>query len=253
MDNTTEVSAYVIEILCSPKVWPHHTTHTGKQVLVLCLIQDLLAYLGTGARLPHHFFSKYLNICQSEHSRVAEKALLFFRDETFLRLLKEFFIHSPSSISPFLRALIRPGDVSWNPTVKKFTFLALQQSADIIAGDSFDRIVEEIFSGSNSVSLSSVKKNHLSFGKSPNVCVTGVAPWSLKGMQHISKLPRTSKKKPNIRSNIDLNATQGISSSAYQDYLDALVPKEAKSNKVQFYPDLSKAKFHDFGKYYVFR
>lgn len=238
----------MIATLCSPKVWPHHAIHTGKLVWILCLLQDLLAYLNQAASLPQIFLSKYLSICQSEHSRVAEKALLFFRDDNFLRLLKNCFAKNSASINPFLKALIRPGNVSWNPTVNKFTYLALKQSSTIISRIDFNQAIEDIFSSTNSNKLSGIKRNHLTFGKAPGVCVTGVAPWAMQGKHHMKKMSHVSSKVPNIRPRFGSDVTQETATSSYQSYMDSLLPKGSKENKLQIYPDLSRAKFHDFGK-----
>ncbi|KAL3808335.1 hypothetical protein ACHAXA_003233 [Cyclostephanos tholiformis] len=171
MDRT--LVGHAIGALLHPDIWPiAEGGNTPKVVLLLHEADDLIGLLSTrsGERDDAKSnaekddacylasFDPYLvplvsRLCaciSSENSRLSERALQFFRNETF-KLLVRRRVDDVGHL--FLRALCRCPcmDVPWNPTVKRMTLLVLQELegyySSNIEGDSFRKACEVALSG----------------------------------------------------------------------------------------------------------
>lgn len=192
----------MIGALLHPDVWPGaEGGNTPKVVLLLheadTLVGLLLESKDSGdpdakllASFDPYFLPLVSRLCtciSSENSRLSERALQFFRNDTFKRLVQRHL----AEVGPlFLRALCRcPGrEVPWNPTVRKMTLLVLLElegyykQSDSDGRDLFGKACEEAFSGvdlsqdgrqtNNDVVRKRSKgtaKVHVHSGDSPNI------------------------------------------------------------------------------------
>ena len=161
----------VVGALLRPDVWPGEGRgggNTPKTVLLLHEIDTLLglpsndieeagsgeaAALATAldACLPP-LVARLCACIASENSRTAERALQFFRNRQFQRLVRR---RRDKVGHLFLRALCRcPGwEVPWNPTVRKMTLLVLHELEGYYDGEeSFGQACEAAFEGMDSAS-----------------------------------------------------------------------------------------------------
>lgn len=132
---------------------------TGKQVLLLHEIDSLLGLFqnrvsallpASGAQSPPlalaSWFPELLAVlarCMgSDHSRVAERALAYFKNRVFVELLQMDLETSLRTIVPTL--IPRNGEPSWNPTVRKMTFHVLKQLQQVDA-TVFARVCNQLF------------------------------------------------------------------------------------------------------------
>lgn len=144
-----------------------------------------------------------------------------------------------------LSELIRPGAMHWNPTVNKFTRLAIFEMEKILTKSRFTKIIKGIFSRDDTVNHNSIKNVRSGWRdskKKPSLGVTGVAPWAK--MQTSSAAIKTNNCGNNLSSD-------GVStfSKKYTEYLNLLVPMADEIKCDPDSVDLSKSKFHNFGKY----
>lgn len=71
---------------------------------------------------------KHLVVCMSsDNSRLAERALQFFRNQTFLSIFQKF---QSESLPMVLRAIVHKGELPWNPTVRKMNYNVLKDLHD---------------------------------------------------------------------------------------------------------------------------
>jgi len=196
----------VIVALLHPDIWPvGEGGNTPKIVLLLHEVDTLLGLLlrsttsvdssssssSSNKNLDTDYdlscFDTYLiplitRLCScisSENSRTSERALQFFRNSTFVRLVKRRLGDVGSIL---LRALCRcPSmDVPWNPTVRKMTLLVLQELEGYYIGSvdgqmSFQKACDDALFGIN---LSLHDNNHVSsdtVSRSSKVSVSGTA------------------------------------------------------------------------------
>jgi serine/threonine protein kinase len=173
----------IIGALLHPDIWPvGESGNTPKIVLLLHEVDTLLGLLLSGSTTSDDnsnknfdtdyylsSFDTYLiplvtRLCfciSSENSRTSERALQFFRNSTFVHLVKRRLGDVGSIL---LRALCRcPSmDVPWNPTVRKMTLLVLQELEGYYIGAedgrmSFEKACDDALLG---VNLSSHDNNH---------------------------------------------------------------------------------------------
>mmetsp|Transcript_22445 Transcript_22445/g.48666 ORF Transcript_22445/g.48666 Transcript_22445/m.48666 type:complete len:1063 (-) Transcript_22445:116-3304(-) len=167
MDRT--LAGPIIGALLHPDVWPcTEGGNTPKVVLLLHEVDTLIglllkstdsddqsiAYLASFDAYLLPLVSRLCVCISSENSRTSERALQFFRNKTFQRLVQRRLDEVGHQ---FLRALCRcpSREVPWNPTVRKMTLLVLQELEgyykELSSGgngqDLFCRACEEAFSG----------------------------------------------------------------------------------------------------------
>jgi len=164
-----------IEKLCDKDVFPV-AGHTPKQVLLLHELDSYLKLLTTQSAKKKigsddgcqrdveeilqpngdggsTWFDSLLSILarcmSSEHSRVAERALEFFQNDVFCDLVRLRYDRASRTLLP---ALVRKGEPSWNPTVRKRTYLVLKRLQELgecgIDNGRFETICNELFSSS---------------------------------------------------------------------------------------------------------
>ncbi|KAL7542086.1 hypothetical protein ACHAXR_011506 [Thalassiosira sp. AJA248-18] len=167
MDRT--LAGPIIGALLHPEIWPStEGGNTPKVVLLLHEVDTLTGLLlkstDTGdqeivflASFDAYLLPLVSRLCtciSSENSRTSERALQFFRNKTFQRLVQRRLDEVGYL---FLRALCRCPDreVPWNPTVRKMTLLVLQEleayykelPRDDDGQNLFCRACEKAFSG----------------------------------------------------------------------------------------------------------
>ncbi len=156
----TSLIGKVIQYILHPDVWPLEGSNNGsvkgnnsskmantpKVILLLHEIDTLIGLLNMKESqihkngleesstqfdiLPAIFVSLILRLAScisSDNSRTSERALEFFKNDNFKRLVK---LHMSQVMSPLLRALCRIDtgmEVPWNPTVQKMTSLVLRE------------------------------------------------------------------------------------------------------------------------------
>ena len=138
--------------------------------------------------------------------------------------------------------LIQPGAVHWNPTVNKFTRLAIFEMEKIISKNKFTKIIEGIFSRKDSINKNSIKNVRSAWRDSkmkPSLGVTGVAPWAKM---------QTSSAAIQTKNSLSSDSVSTFSKQ-YAEYLNLLVPIADEIKCDPDSVDLSKSKFHNFGKY----
>jgi hypothetical protein len=130
-----EWTGKVIEGLLENDIWNKGAGNTPKLVL---LLHEIDTYIGClpgelkdtkGAELGDSFavLLRTLGSCMaSENSRLAQRALPFVKNKTFVRLIETNLGLSVDILLPFL---LRK-EPSWNPTVKKMTYNALKTLQD---------------------------------------------------------------------------------------------------------------------------
>jgi serine/threonine protein kinase len=132
----TEWIPLTIQALLGTDIWSPNTTNTPKIILLLHQI-DTFVSMGNTTEIwkPHDsiYHSLLLRVSQcasSDNSRMAERALQFFRNEVWCQLvLDDEQQHYATSVPILLQALVqqREGAVPWNPTVRKMTHRVLEQ------------------------------------------------------------------------------------------------------------------------------
>ena len=121
-----------ISALIASDIWPHakggsNGSNTPKIVLLLHEINTILTLPGDIDDHTWDAFIARLVLCMaSDNSRLAEQALLFFRNESFNVLFRS---HLLSSLPTVLRAIVKK-DLPWNPTVRKMTYHVLKDLLD---------------------------------------------------------------------------------------------------------------------------
>ncbi|KAL3769223.1 hypothetical protein ACHAW5_001955 [Stephanodiscus triporus] len=160
-----------IGALLHPDVWPvGEGGNTPKAVLLLHEVDDLVGLLSGSssaddaggeqddeaayfASFDPHLLPLVSRLCaciSSENSRTSERALQFFKNEAFKRLVRRRLDEVGHL---FLRALCRcPSmDVPWNPTVRKMTLLVLRELEGYYSSgdgrDSFRKACKDALSG----------------------------------------------------------------------------------------------------------
>ncbi|MGK3736801.1 MAG: hypothetical protein ACI90V_003644 [Bacillariaceae sp.] len=130
-----EWTGKVIEGLLENDIWNKGAGNTPKLVL---LLHEIDTYIGClpgelkdtkGAELGDSFavLLRTLGSCMaSENSRLAQRALPFVKNKTFVRLIETNLGLSVDILLPFL---LRK-EPSWNPTVKKMTYNVLKTLQD---------------------------------------------------------------------------------------------------------------------------
>lgn len=147
--------AEVIQYILHPDVWPFEgqrqnggsrRANTPKLVLLLHEIDTYIGLLdadGTNSQISDVILPLVLRLCtciSSDNSRSSERALEFFKNESFKNLVRS---NLSTVITPLLRALCRVDagtltlTLPWNPTVRKMTLLVLREL------ESFDKVLFE--------------------------------------------------------------------------------------------------------------
>ncbi|GKZ00406.1 hypothetical protein MPSEU_000993600 [Mayamaea pseudoterrestris] len=100
--------------------------NTPKQVLLLHEVDTYMSLWSEDDECTIAWLDKFLTVLKrcmtSDHSRVAERALEFFKNKSFQRIIAR---HYQASIEILLPALVRQ-QPSWNPTVRKMTYHVLK-------------------------------------------------------------------------------------------------------------------------------
>ncbi|KAL9187078.1 hypothetical protein ACHAXT_010798 [Thalassiosira profunda] len=169
----------VVGALLHPEIWPDaEGGNTPKVVLLLHEVDTLIGLLPSTAdssddethlaSFDAHLLPLVSRLCaciSSENSRTSERALQFFRNKTFQRLVQRRL----DEVGPkFLHALCRcpSREVPWNPTVRKMTLLVLKEIEGWHSDDgSFSRACENAFAG---VDLSNIDEPANEVVKSAN-------------------------------------------------------------------------------------
>ena len=120
--------------------------NTPKQVLML---HELDTYVGLypndNDTLPAWWVSLLQLVARcmaSDHSRVSERALNFFKNQTFQELVNQSY---ETSLPILLRTLVRSKQ-PWNPTVCKISYHVLQNLSQH-DNERFDAICDQVFAG----------------------------------------------------------------------------------------------------------
>jgi serine/threonine protein kinase len=147
----------IAAMLQQPAIFPV-AGNTSKQVLLLHEMDTFVGLLQNvdERQAPSNgdmntmmtVLTKTLARCMaSEHSRVAERALQFFRNKTWEQLVqREEYLDG--SMRALLPALVK-GEPSWNPTVRKMTYNVLKQLKGYDESV-FERVCNELFSSESS-------------------------------------------------------------------------------------------------------
>ena len=141
----------VITSLLEPEIW----TKGGNTPKLVLLLHEIDTYIGIlpepldasvlGESLPS--LLRTLGSCMaSDHSRLAERALAFFRNKKFQSLIELTFEKSLATLLPFL---VRT-EPAWNPTVRKMTFNVLK-SFQRFDEDRFLRVGNQCFPNDGSL------------------------------------------------------------------------------------------------------
>jgi serine/threonine protein kinase len=176
------IPALVLALL-QPDIFPV-AGNTPKQVLLLHEIDMYVGFIEVDQQEPDtaaHWFTTFLTVLSrsvsSDHSRVAERALEFFKNKNFVRLIQN---NAESSLELLLPALIR-GEPSWNPTVRKMTYHVLKE-LQIQCVEAFQVVSDRLFSGrqssitsNNNVSSSQQSARNLLHSASTQPVVTGLS------------------------------------------------------------------------------
>ena len=135
--------------LLEPDIWPKGG-NTPKLVLLLHEIDTYLGLLPEPIQpnsLGDSFYPLLVTLgrCMaSDHSRLAERALTFFKNRNFQTLVEQNFEQSLSVLLPFL---VRT-EPAWNPTVRKMTYHVLKTFQDWDE-PRFLRMCDKVFPPSN--------------------------------------------------------------------------------------------------------
>ncbi len=215
--------------------WPEgFQSNSAKEVLLLHELETLIHYIPADAfgSLVPLVVQRVLKCLSTENSRLVERSLYMWKDNSFLALLES---QIKVVMKPIVSTLYRGGKRFWNPTVNKMTAAVLEtmekmdevlfaQVSEEILKETYSRMTlddglktcERIVTDSNSNrssgksydSVCSVGHNSkaasaittTSFmaaisAKHPPVTITGVAPWSF----HQTRNPMCSahKQRPN--------------------------------------------------------
>ena len=134
-DPTSSSIPNFIAKLLNSDIFPS-SRNTSKQVLLLHEIDTFLTLIPPEAvsillrkNTQHSWWNKLITIlgqCMSSaHSRVAERALAFFRNERFVQLVQNQLEYTTRVL---IQALVGSGkEPSWNPTVRKLTYNVLSK------------------------------------------------------------------------------------------------------------------------------
>jgi len=122
----------VISALLEPEIW-NKGGNTPKLVLLLHEIDTYMGILPNTSKNPYALgdtlpiLLRIVGNCMaSDHSRLAERALIFIKTQNFLTILLANF---ESSLRILLPLLVKK-DPSWNPTVRKMTYNVLKVLRD---------------------------------------------------------------------------------------------------------------------------
>lgn len=119
--------------------------NTPKQVLLLHEVDTYLGLLGDEKCCTATWWSTFLAVLKrsitSDHSRVAERALEFFKNKSFKKLISQRLLFTLEILLP---ALVRQ-QPSWNPTVRKMTYHILKNLREENE-DSFREVSNRLFS-----------------------------------------------------------------------------------------------------------
>ena len=159
------------------QVWPKGG-NTPKLVL---LLHEIDTYIGI---LPEpieksslgdsfHPLLQTLGLClSSDHSRLAERALAFFKNSKFQTLIELNFEQSVTFLLPFL---VRR-EPAWNPTVRKMTYTVLKKFQDFDE-ERFLRLCSKVFPEDDHPEVESTKN------KSPSPATSQTGSIKLSGNQ----------------------------------------------------------------------
>ena len=190
----------VVQSLIQPEIFS--PGNTNKQVL---LLHELDTYLGfvsehekgspasTTSKRWFVDFSRVLASCMaSDHSGLAERALQFAKNATFISLVKD---QASSCLPLYLAALVPKGSEnhsssSWNPTVRKMTYLVLNKFFENIDAEIMQQAAQNAFLNNvalNATMASPKKETPKTYSKStPQV--------RAKGSQHSPMLPPSGQR-----------------------------------------------------------
>ena len=142
----------VVEALLQSDVWPTGG-NTPKIVLLLHEVDTFLSLASIEAWQSHiHVYKSLLfklTLCMSsDNSRMAERALQFFRNANFCELV---WADYDESCSILLKALVKH-ELPWNPTVRKMIYHVLKQLKEQDK-ERFAVVAENTFGGDSLTSL----------------------------------------------------------------------------------------------------
>ncbi len=106
--------------------WPEGLqSNSAKEVLLLHELETLIHYVHADAfgSLVPDIVSRVTKCLSTENSRLVEKALYLWKDESFLGLLES---QVKTVMKPIVSTLYRGGKLFWNPTVNKMTAAVLE-------------------------------------------------------------------------------------------------------------------------------
>ncbi len=107
--------------------WPEgFQSNSAKEVLLLHELEALIHYLPTDSfeLLAPLIVSQVVNCLSTENSRLVERALYMWQDDSFLGLLEN---QVKTVMKPIIFTLYRGGKLFWNPTVNKMTAAVLER------------------------------------------------------------------------------------------------------------------------------
>eukprot|EP00538_Stauroneis_constricta_P012587 CAMPEP_0119546228 /NCGR_PEP_ID=MMETSP1352-20130426/733_1 /TAXON_ID=265584 /ORGANISM="Stauroneis constricta, Strain CCMP1120" /LENGTH=1198 /DNA_ID=CAMNT_0007590907 /DNA_START=24 /DNA_END=3620 /DNA_ORIENTATION=- len=138
----------VINTLLDVEIWPKNESNTPKLVLLLHEIDTYIGILAKSKKLDKDALAEALvpllstlgRCMSSDHSRLAERALTFFKNKTFLALVELNFDQAVYMLLPFM---VRR-EASWNPTVRKMTYNVLKQF-EMHDAERFYKISDRVF------------------------------------------------------------------------------------------------------------
>jgi serine/threonine protein kinase len=130
LQKTPEIIPQTIAGLLEPEIW----VKGGNTPKLVLLLHEIDTYIGIWGKYKVDFPSEILvalfrtlGLCMaSDHSRLAERALSFFKNEAFLSLTQ---MHFELSLSLLLPSMVR-SEPAWNPTVRKMTYRVLKTFQD---------------------------------------------------------------------------------------------------------------------------
>lgn len=132
-----------LEGLLNAQVWT--PSNTPKCILLLHEVDLILKILPEGETLPiwSSLFNKLTTLMASDNSRLSERALQFFRNDRFREL---FYDKVEESLPSLIKAIVKPADLPWNPTVRKMIYNVLKGIYDK-EEDAFAKACQSAFGG----------------------------------------------------------------------------------------------------------